>query len=127
MPAAASVLGWAETMSEPIVVHLEPGSPTAQWAAAAARSLITSRVELAHTADSALLDDLVRQVANEIFQEVPSTDETSRAAERALSLVAALVHIGVQLVDGWSHADEVPHLELLQSLFQLLEREGVTF
>ena len=114
-------------MSDPIVVHLQPGSPTAQWAAATARSLITSRVELARTADSALLDELVRQVANEIFADVPATEATSRAAERALSLVAALVHIGVQLVDGWSHADDVPHLDLLQSLFQLLEREGVTF
>lgn len=114
-------------MRDPIVVHLQPGSPTAQWAAAAARSLITSRVELAHSADSALLDDLVRQVANEIFDGVPASEEASKAAERALSLVAALVHIGVQLVDGWSQADEVAHLELLQSLFQLLEREGVTF
>lgn len=114
-------------MSEPIVVHLQPGSPTARWAAAAARSLVTSRVELAHTADSALLDGLVRQVANEIFDGVPASEETSKAAERALSLVAALVHVAVQLADGWSQADDLSHLELLQSLFALLEREGVTF
>ena len=112
---------------EAIVVHLDPSSPTARWAAATARSLVTSRLHLARTGDSALIDDLVQGVATEIFEGVPPTAETTRAAERALSLVAALVHVGVQLTDGWAEADEVPHEELVQSLFQLLEREGVTF
>jgi hypothetical protein len=112
---------------EPIVVHLDPTSPTAQWAAATARSLVTSRLHLARTGDSALIDELVQGVASEIFEDVPATKATTRAAERALSLVAALVHVGVQLTDGWAEADEVPHEELVQSLFQLLEREGVTF
>ncbi len=110
-----------------IVVHLHSGSPTAQWAAATARSLLTSRLHLARTGDSALIDQLVQGVAGEIFEGVPATPENAAAAERALSLVAALVHIGVQLTDGWADADDVPHEELVQSLFQLLEREGVTF
>src|SRR2546421_5652668 len=110
-----------------IVVHLDPDSATARWAAATARSLVTSRLHLARTGDSAVLDDLVQGVASEVFEGVAATAENTAAAERALSLVAALVHIGVQLTDGWADADEVPHEELVQSLFQLLEREGVTF
>lgn len=114
-------------MSETIDVQLDNRSPTAAWAAATARSLVTSRMHLATGGDTELLDDMVRKVAEEIFAGVPATPEAARAAERALSLAAALVHVSVQLLDGWAHADETPHGELLSSLFQLLEREGVTF
>ena len=114
-------------MSDAISVQLDSGGPTARWAAGTARSLLTGRLDLVRRGDSTLIDDLVAGVAAEIFEDVPATPETNRAAERALSLVAALVHLGVQLADGWADADEVAHEELVQSLFQLLEQEGVTF
>jgi hypothetical protein len=114
-------------MSDIIAIHLDSDGPTAAWAARTARALVTSRMHLATSGESDLLDDLIRKVANEIFADVSATPEVAKAAERALALVAAMVQLAIQLLDGWAHADEVGHEEVLSSLFQLLEREGITF
>jgi hypothetical protein len=111
----------------PISIELEASSPTAHWAAEVGRALITGRLHLAQTGDRELYDGLVRSTAAEIFGGVLATPATKEAAERAMSLVAALVHLGVQLADGWADADETPHDEILRTLFTMLEEEGVTF
>ena len=113
--------------SRAIPIELEPGSPTAHWAAEAGRALITGRLHLAQTGERELYDELVRTTAAEIFGQVLATPVTTEAAERAMSLVAALVHLAVQLADGWADADEAPHDEILRLLFAMLEEEGVTF
>jgi hypothetical protein len=110
-----------------ISIELQGNSPTAHWAAEVGRALITGRLHLAQSGDRELYDGLVRSAAAEIFAGVPATAATNQAAERALSLVAALVHLGVQLADGWADADELPHDEILSTLFAMLEEEGVTF
>ena len=110
-----------------ISIELQADSPTARWAAEVGRALITGRLHLAQAGDTELYDGLVRSTAAEIFDGVPATAATNAAAERALSLVAALVHVSVQLADGWADADEVPHDEILRTLFTMLDEEGVTF
>jgi hypothetical protein len=110
-----------------ISIELESNSPTAHWAAEAGRALITGRLHLAQTGDRELYDSLVRSTAAELFAGVPATPASQQAAERAMSLVAALVHLAVQLADGWAEADEMPHDEILRTLFTMLEEEGVTF
>jgi hypothetical protein len=110
-----------------ISIELRGDSPTAHWAAEVGRALITGRLDLARTGDRELYDGLVRSAAAEIFAGVAPTAAANQAAERAMSLVAALVHLGVQLADGWSDADELPHDEILRTLFAMLEEEGVTF
>ncbi len=110
-----------------ISIELSGDSPTAHWAAEVGRALVTGRLDLAQTGDRELYDGLVRSVAAEIFEGVPATAATNEAAERAMSLVAALVHLAVQLADGWADADEMPHDEILSTLFAMLEEEGVTF
>jgi hypothetical protein len=108
-------------------IELRPNSPTAHWAAEVGRALITGRLHLARTGDHDLYDSLVRSATAEIFTGVLATPANSQAAERAMSLVAALVHLGVQLADGWADADEIPHDEVLRTLFTMLEEEGITF
>ena len=110
-----------------IPIELEASSPTAHWAAEAGRALITGRLHLAQTGDRELYDELIRSTAGEIFTGVLATPATKEAAERAMSLVAALVHLAVQLADGWADADELSHDEILRTLFAMLEEEGVTF
>jgi hypothetical protein len=110
-----------------ISIELEPGSPTAHWAAEAGRALITGRLHLAQTGDRELYDSLVHSTAAELFAGVLATPAAQQAAERSMSLVAALVHLAVQLADGWADADETPHDEILRTLFTMLEEEGVTF
>ena len=110
-----------------ISIELEAGSPTAHWAAEAARALVTGRLHLAQTGERELYDQLIGSMAAEIFSGVLATPATKQAAERAMSLVAALVHLAVQLADGWADADEIPHDEILRLLFAMLEEEGVTF
>ena len=110
-----------------IPIVLEASSPTAHWAADLGRALVTARLHLAQTGDRDLYDEFLRSTAAEIFAGVPATPAAVRAAERSLSLVAAVVHLSVQLADGWADADEVPHDEILRTLFTMLEEEGVTF
>jgi hypothetical protein len=112
---------------ENISIELEAGSPTAHWAAEVARALVTGRLHLAQTGDRELYESLVRSTAAEIFAGVLATPATKQAAERAMSLVAALVHLSVQLADGWAEADEAPHEDILGTLFTMLEEEGITF
>jgi len=38
-----------------------------------------------------------------------------------------VVHLALQLADGWADADQVSHDEILRTLFTMLEEEGVTF
>jgi hypothetical protein len=114
-------------MDNAISIELEAGSPTAHWAAELGRALVTARLHLAQTGDRDLYDEFLRNTAAEIFAGVPATPAAVRAAERSLSLVAAVVHLSVQLADGWADADEVPHDEILRTLFTMLEEEGVTF
>lgn len=114
-------------MGNRITIHLDNRGPAAEWAAASARSLVTGRMHFTRTGEPGLVDGVVQRVAEEIYGDVPATPETTRAAEWSLSLVAALVHVAVQLLDGWAHADEVAHDVLLQTLFAVLEREGITF
>jgi hypothetical protein len=111
----------------PLSIELEATSPTAHWAADMGRALVTGRLHLAQTGDRELYDSLVRSTAAEIFAGVLATPATQQAAERAMSLVAAVVHLAVQLADGWAEADEMPHDEILRTLFTMLEEEGVTF
>ncbi len=111
----------------PISIELQGDSPTAHWAAEAGRALVTGRLHLARTGERELYDELVRSATAEIFAGVPPTAATSQAAERAMSLVAALVHLGVQLADGWADADGLSHDDILRTLFAMLEEEGVTF
>jgi hypothetical protein len=113
--------------SPPISIELQSDSPTAHWAAEVGRALVTGRLDLARTGDRDLYDALIRGVAAEIFAGVPGTAANNQAAERALSLVAAVVHLAVQLADGWADADEVAHDDILHTLFAMLEEEGVTF
>ena len=108
-------------------IELEASSPTAHWAAEVGRALITGRLHLAQTGDRELYDSLVQSAAAEIFSGVLATPATRQAAERAMSLVAALVHLAVQLADGWADADELPHDDILRTLFTMLEEEGITF
>jgi len=108
-------------------IELQGDSPTAHWAAQMGRALVTGRLHLARTGDRELYDSLVRSTAAEIFAGVLATPATKAAAERAMSLVAAVVHLAVQLADGWADADEAPHDEILRTLFTMLEEEGVTF
>lgn len=110
-----------------ISIELQSDSPAARWAAEVGRALVTGRLHLAKTGERDLYDSLVQSAAAEIFDGVPATEVTNQAAERALSLVAALVHLSVQLADGWADADEMPHDEILRTLFAMLEEEGVTF
>jgi hypothetical protein len=110
-----------------ISIELEANSPTAHWAAEAGRALVTGRLHLAQTGDRELYDSLVRSTAAELFAGVLATPASQQAAERAMSLVAALVHLAVQLADGWADADEMSHDEILRTLFTMLEEEGVTF
>jgi len=110
-----------------ISIELQAGSPTARWAAEVGRALVTGRLHIAKGGDTELYDGLIRSAAAEIFADVPATAATNQAAERAMSLVAALVHLGVQLADGWAEAHEIPHDEILRTLFAMLEEEGVTF
>jgi len=110
-----------------ISIELQGDSPMAHWAAEVGRALITGRLHLAQTGERDLYDGLVRSAAAEIFGGVPAGAATNQAAERAMSLVAALVHLGVQLADGWADADGMPHDEILRTLFTMLEEEGVTF
>jgi hypothetical protein len=113
--------------SSAISVELQSDSPTARWAAEVGRALVTGRLHLARSGDRELYDGLIRNVAAEIFAGVPGTAPNNQAAERALSLLAAVVHLAVQLADGWADADQVPHDEILGTLFTMLEEEGVTF
>ncbi|HEV7861215.1 MAG TPA: hypothetical protein VGR20_00890 [Acidimicrobiia bacterium] len=110
-----------------ISIELQGNSPAAHWAAEIGRALVTGRLHLAQSGDRELYDGLIRSVAAEIFADVPATPATNQAAERALSLVAAVVHLSVQLADGWAEADEMSHDEILSTLFAMLEEEGVTF
>ena len=114
-------------MDNSISIELQASSPTAHWAAEVGRALVTGRLHLAQSGEHEIYDGLVRSVAAEIFADVPATAATNAAAERAMSLVAALVHLGVQLADGWADADEMPHDDILRTLFTMLEEEGVTF
>src|SRR5215510_12099194 len=109
--------------SSSISVDLQSGSPTAHWAAEVGRALVTGRLHLAQTGDHELYDSLIRNVAGEIFAGVEGTPANNAAAERALSLVAAIVHLAVQLADGWADADQLPHDEILRTLFTMLEEE----
>jgi hypothetical protein len=113
--------------SPAISIELQSDSSTAHWAAEVGRALVTGRLDLARSGDRELYDGLIRNVAAEIFAGVPGTEANNQAAERALSLVAAVVHVAVQLADGWADADQVPHDEILRTLFTMLEEEGVTF
>jgi hypothetical protein len=113
--------------SRAISIELQSGSPAARWAAEVGRSLVTGRLHLAQTGDRELYDGLVRQAAAEMFAGVEGSAANNAAAERALSLVAAVVHLAVQLADGWADADELPHEDILATLFAMLEEEGVTF
>jgi hypothetical protein len=113
--------------NSPISIELEASSPTAHWAAEMGRALVTGRLHLAQTGDRELYDSLVRSTAAEIFAGVLATPATKEAAERAMSLVAAVVHLAVQLADGWAEADEMPHDDILRTLFAMLEEEGITF
>ena len=113
--------------SPAISIELQSDSPTAHWAAEVGRALVTGRLHLAQSGDREMYDGLIRNVAAEIFAGVPGTAANNQAAERALSLVAAVVHLSVQLADGWADADEVPHEAILGTLFTMLEEEGVTF
>lgn len=111
----------------PISIELQADSPTAHWAAEVGRALVTGRLHLARSGERELYDELVRSAAVEIFAGVPGTAANNEAAERALSLIAAVVHLAVQLADGWADADQVSHDEILRTLFTMLEEEGVTF
>ena len=113
--------------SRAISIELQPDSPTAHWAAEVGRALVTGRLHLARTGDRELYDELVRNVAAEVFAGVPGSPANNQAAERAVSLVAAVVHLAVQMADGWADADQVSHDEILRTLFTMLEEEGVTF
>ena len=113
--------------SRAISIELQSDSPTAHWAAEVGRALVTGRLDLARSGDRELYDELIRSVAAEIFAGVPGTPANNQAAERALSLVAAAVHLAVQFADGCADADQVPHAEILRTLFTMLEEEGVTF
>lgn len=110
-----------------ISIELRSDSPTAQWAAEVGRALVTGRLDLARSGERELYDELVRSAAAEIFAGVPGTAANNQAAERAVSLIAAVVHLAVQLADGWADADQVSHDEILRTLFTMLEEEGVTF
>lgn len=113
--------------SPAISIELQSGSATAHWAAEVGRALVTGRLHLARSGERELYDDLIRSAAAEIFAGVPGTEANNQAAERAVSLIAAVVHVAVQLADGWADADQVPHDEILRTLFTMLEEEGVTF
>ena len=113
--------------SRAISIELQSDSSTAHWAADVGRALVTGRLDLARSGDRELYDGLIRNVAAEIFAGVQGTAANNAAAERALSLVAAVVHLAVQLADGWADADEVAHEDILGMLFAMLEEEGVTF
>jgi hypothetical protein len=113
--------------SPPISIELQSDSSTAHWAAEVGRALVTGRLHLARSGDRDLYDELIRSAAAEIFAGVPGTPANNQAAERAVSLIAAVVHLAIQLADGWADADQVPHDEILRTLFTMLEEEGVTF
>ncbi|HZI37247.1 MAG TPA: hypothetical protein VFF24_02990 [Acidimicrobiia bacterium] len=110
-----------------ISIELQSDSPTAHWAAEVGRALVTGRLHLARSGERELYDELVRSAAAEIFAGLPGTEANNQAAERAVSLIAAVVHVAVQLADGWADADQVSHDEILRTLFTMLEEEGVTF